>query len=101
MTSMTRDEIIATLRRHEDELRRLGVLRLSLFGSTARGEDGPSSDIDIAATFDPAARLSIFDIAGIEARLTEILNRSVDLLQEPARKPYLRREIERDRIRAF
>lgn len=98
---MTRDEIIATLRRHEEELRRLGVSQLSLFGSTARGEDGPESDIDIAATFDPAARLSLFDVAGIEARLSEILERSVDLLQEPVRKPYLRREIERDRLRAF
>lgn len=98
---MNRDQIIATLRSHEDELHRLGVVQLSLFGSVARGEDGPESDIDIAATFDPAARLSLFDIAGIEARLSEILNRSVDLLQEPPRKPYLRREIERDRIRAF
>jgi uncharacterized protein len=98
---MSRDDIIAILRRHEAELRQMGVVRLSLFGSTARGESGPNSDIDIAATFDPAARLSLFDIAGIEARLSEILNRPVDLLQEPARKPYLRREIDRDRIRAF
>ena len=96
---MTRDQIIATLRRHEDELRRLGVVQLSLFGSVARGEEGPESDIDIAATFDPTARLSLFDIAGIEARLSEILNRSVDLLQEPPRRPSVRREIERDRIR--
>jgi uncharacterized protein len=98
---MSRDEIIAILRRHEAELLKLGVVHLSLFGSTARGEDGPNSDIDIAASFDPAARLSLFDIAGIEVRLSEILNRPVDLLQEPAQKPYLRREIERDRVRAF
>lgn len=98
---MSRDDIIAILRRHKAELHELGVVHLSLFGSTARGESGPNSDIDIAASFDPAARLSLFDIAGIELRLSEILNRPVDLLQEPARKPYLRREIERDRVRAF
>ncbi len=98
---MSRDDIIAMLRRHEAELHKLGVVHLSLFGSVARGESGPNSDIDIAASFDPAARLSVFDIAGIEARLSEILERPVDLLQEPPRKPYLRRELERDRIRAF
>lgn len=99
---MTKDEIIATLRRHEAELRALGVVRLSLFGSTARGEDRADSDIDIAANFDPAAELSAIDIAGIEARLCEILGgRSVDLVEEPVRRPSLRREIERDRLRAF
>lgn len=98
---MTRDEIIATLRRHEKELRGLGVVRLSLFGSTARGEDRADSDVDIAADFDPAAELSAIDIAGVEARLTEILGREVDLLEEPARRPSLRQEIERDRVLAF
>jgi predicted nucleotidyltransferase len=98
---MSRDDIIATLRSHEAELRRLGVVRLSLFGSVARGEAGPESDIDIAAFFDPAARLSGFDIAGVEARLSEILGREVDLLEEPARRPSLKRALERDRVDAF
>lgn len=99
---MSRDEIITILRRHEAELRRLGVAQLSLFGSVARGDDGTDSDVDIAAQFDPNARLGVFAIAGIEARLTEILGgRPVDLLEEPARRPSLKQEIERDRVRAF
>ena len=99
---MTRDAILATLRSHEAELRRLGVAQLSLFGSVARGDDGAESDVDIAARFDPDARLGVFAIAGIEARLTEILGgRPVDLLEEPAMRPSLRQEIERDRVRAF
>lgn len=98
---MSRDEIIATLRRHEAELNELGVVHLSLFGSTARGEDSPASDIDIAATFNPAARLSGFDVAGVEIRLSEILGRKVDLLEEPARRPSLKRALDRDRINAF
>ncbi len=56
---MSRDEIINILRRHEAELRQLGVVRLSLFGLVARGEAGPESDIDVAASFDPAARLRL------------------------------------------
>lgn len=99
---MSRDDIIATLRRHRDELRKLGVVHLSLFGSVARGEDRPDSDIDIAATFDPEAKLGAFRLAGIEARLSEILGgRPVDLLEEPAQRPSLREDLERDRVRAF
>ena len=99
---MTREQIIATLRRHEPELRRLGVAQLSLFGSTARAENRADSDVDVAVLFKPEARLSVFDIAGVELRLSEILGgRAVDLVEEPARRASLRREIERDRVRAF
>jgi len=101
MAGMTREQIIAVLRQHQAELHALGVVRLSLFGSVARGEHGPESDVDIAAHFDPAAELSGFDIAGIEARLTEILGCEVDLVEEPVRRPSLKRALERDRVDAF
>ena len=54
---MQRDEAIATLKRHEAELRRLGVEHLYLFGSTARGEAGPDSDIDLLVVLDDDAPL--------------------------------------------
>ena len=99
---MNRDEILAILRRHEQELRQLGVVRLSLFGSTARAENRADSDVDMAALFDPASELSAIDIAGIELRISEILGgKEVDLVEEPAKRPSLRRQIERDRILAF
>jgi uncharacterized protein len=44
---MGRDEAIRRLRRHEADLRRLGVEHLYLFGSTARGEAKDDSDIDL------------------------------------------------------
>jgi predicted nucleotidyltransferase len=46
---MERDKVIATLRAHEPELRAAGVVRLSLFGSTARNESGAASDVDLLA----------------------------------------------------
>ena len=42
------------VRRHERELRARGLTRLALFGSTARGEAGPNSDVDLLAAFDAA-----------------------------------------------
>ena len=49
---MKSDEIIAKLRAHEQELRAAGVTSLALFGSTARGEQRPDSDIDVVVQFD-------------------------------------------------
>jgi predicted nucleotidyltransferase len=56
---MSSQQVIAKLRSHETELRRAGILHLSLFGSVARGEDRPDSDIDLAAVLDKNAHMSI------------------------------------------
>jgi predicted nucleotidyltransferase len=52
---MNRETVTATLRAHEPELKAAGVVRLSLFGSTARGAAGPNSDIDLLAAFEPVS----------------------------------------------
>jgi predicted nucleotidyltransferase len=56
-TSDLAERTIATLRAHEDELRRAGIRHLSVFGSVARGDAEAASDVDLAAEFDPAARM--------------------------------------------
>jgi len=57
MEAMNRGQVIATLRAHEPELKAAGVVRLSLFGSTARGDRRPDSDIDLLAAFDETRRI--------------------------------------------
>lgn len=98
---MNRETAIAKLKQHEPELRALGIAQLSLFGSTARGEQHDGSDIDLAATFQPEKRVGAFQFAAIALRLEEMLAQHVDLLGEPARKPRIRHEIDRDRVRVF
>ena len=61
---------------------------LKLFGSAARGEDTPESDIDLLVEFE--GQKSLFDLIGLELELTEFLGRKVDLLTEPSISPYLR-----------
>ncbi|MDO9295140.1 nucleotidyltransferase family protein, partial [Bradyrhizobium sp.] len=51
---MTRDEIIEKLKERETDLRAQGVAHAALFGSVARGDDNPDSDIDILVDLDPA-----------------------------------------------
>jgi predicted nucleotidyltransferase len=105
MTSLTArtlaDDVVATLRAHEAELRAAGITRLSLFGSVARGEARPDSDVDLAAEFDPAARMDLIRLDALERRISELVGRQVDLLPEPVEKARLRANIDRDRQHAF
>ena len=97
----TAERVVATLRAHEAELRQAGLRSLSLFGSVARGESETDSDIDLAAEFDPAARMDLLRLTALERRIAELLGRPVDLLPEPAEKHRLQDQINRDRRRAF
>ena len=86
-TAPTADQVIATLRDHAAELRQAGICHVGLFGSLARGEASPASDIDLVVELDPAARIGMIRLAGIERRLVEILGWRVDLLPEPIEHP--------------
>ena len=98
---MTRDDVIAKLRENETDLREHGVVRLSVFGSTARGDRRPDSDIDLLAKFDDSKRISLLDIVGIQLALEATLGHPVDLLEEGRLKPRVQKSVEQDVVRAF
>jgi uncharacterized protein len=104
-TGVNRDEIIAALRAHESELRAAGAASLSLVGSTARGDERETSDIDVLVRLetDPAHKgFAYFGmIDRLARRIEAIVRRPVDVIAEPARKRHLRREVEKDRVVAF
>jgi predicted nucleotidyltransferase len=96
-----RSTTLKRLKEHEAELRAMGVIALSLFGSVARDEAGPESDVDVAVRLDHARGLDLLDFAEINLRLSDLLGATVDLISEPARKPRFQAEIDRDRVHAF
>lgn len=98
---MKRDQVISTLREHEPELRAAGIVRLSLFGSTARNEARGDSDIDLLAAFDDAHRLSLLDVIGIENRIADMLGQPVDLIEEGTLRPRAQQSVSREAVRAF
>ena len=93
--------MITALRAHESELRAAGVVRLSLFGSTARGEARSDSDIDLLAAFDDARPLSLLDVIRIENQISDLLGHAVDLIEEGTLKPRVRQSVDREAMRAF
>ena len=98
---MHREQVLAKLRAHERELKEAGVVSLSLFGSTARGEATPDSDVDLLAAFDGARKLSALDVVGIQLKLSGILGCPVDLSEEGTLKPRVRSRVEPEAVRAF
>jgi uncharacterized protein len=98
---MDREQVIAVLRGHERELRAAGVVRLSLFGSVARGDQRPDSDVDLLAAFDDTRRISLLDVAGVEREISRMLGRSVELVEESTLKPRVRKNVEAEAVRAF
>lgn len=93
---MDRDEIIARLKAMEPELRAQGIEHLALFGSYARGEAGPGSDVDLLATVS-GCEVSLLDIVRLGRELSERLHLKVDLysgrISNPARRAMIEREL--------
>ena len=98
---MSRDEVLVKLRQHAPELQAEGITHLALFGSTARNEAGPDSDVDLMAEYDPAFRLSLLDICKLQNKIEDILNRRVDLSTRRLLKPIIKESAEEDAIDAF
>ena len=73
-----------------------GVSNLRVFGSVARGEDRPDSDVDLLADFPPG--LSLFGLGRLEAELEAILNTRVDLIPAADLKEGVREQVEADLI---
>jgi predicted nucleotidyltransferase len=93
---MTRKTIISRIRRHRAQLEKLGVKSLSLFGSVARGEDRPGSDVDILVEFKGRATFDRY--MDTKFYLEELLGRKVDLVTPKAIKPRMKPYIMQDLV---
>ena len=94
---MRRDDVIRILKKHRSELRRqYGVKLLSLFGSVARDEARPDSDVDLLVEFDRP--VGLFAFIGLKQRLESLLGCKVDLGTPGSLKPRLKEIVLREAI---
>jgi predicted nucleotidyltransferase len=97
---MERSEVIAKLKQHEAELKRLGIEHLYLFGSTARGQAREDSDVDLF--FDhPEGSLGLFALLDVKEAAARILGRKTDIMTRRSLHPVLREQIEASALRVF
>jgi predicted nucleotidyltransferase len=100
-TFAERKRAIGILRAHETDLRALGVGRLWLFGSIARGDAGPRSDVDVMIAVPAGRKFSLFDLGEVRVELCELLDREVDVVIEEGLRPDFRNDIASDLVDVF
>jgi uncharacterized protein len=98
---MKRDEALRRLRAHETEFRAAGVAALYLFGSTARDEAGPESDIDLFMDAANDEHFSLFDLLDVRLQMTKALMQPADLLTRNGLRPSLYQRIQSDIVKVF
>ncbi len=96
--AMGKVEVLALLREHKLAMaERFGVVDLALFGSTARDEAGPDSDVDILVSFDRPTDPDCY--FGVQFYIEDLLGRPVDLVTDKALRAELRPYVEAEAVR--
>jgi predicted nucleotidyltransferase len=100
MVDMERSEAIARLREHEAEMEHLGIEHLYLFGSTARGDARPDSDVDLF--FDhPEGSVGLYELISVKGTASRILGRKADIMTRRSLRRALRGRIEASSFQVF
>lgn len=98
---MERDHVIARLKTAESEIRALGASALYLFGSIARDEARPGSDVDIFIDEDPSRHVGFVELTDLEFLIRDLLDNPIDLTTRDCLHPRLKPLIEQSAIRVL
>jgi len=93
-------DIIERIKARAEAVRSLGATALYIYGSRARGDDRPDSDLDVFVDFDPG-RFSFVELVALEEMLSRELGLRVQLGTHDALHPLMRSRIEREAVRVL
>jgi len=98
---MDKQDILARLRANEAALKASGVSHAALFGSRARGDNRPDSDIDIMVEIEPEAVQDVYAYVGLKTYIAGLFTGPVDVVDRKALKSYVRPPAEGEAVYAF
>jgi uncharacterized protein len=98
---MQRADLISELTKRQDAIKAFGVNALFLFGSYARDEGRPDSDIDVFIDRQDGHKFGFLELTNLEFFLSDLFKKNVDVVTRTALHPDLRSSIEASAIRVF
>jgi predicted nucleotidyltransferase len=98
---MTREEIIATIRGNERAIRAQGVRKLWLFGSRARGDHRPDSDIDVLLDVPAEASFTFHNLVGVQHIIEDATGLTAQASMKDSLRPRVAERIVDDLIEVF
>jgi predicted nucleotidyltransferase len=98
---LSRDQLVAELRALRPDFERKGVTSMVLFGSRARCDNRPDSDIDLAIEVDPARKFSLLDLIGIEHAIEDHIRLSANVLMRRSLTSDFLDEVRREGMDVF
>lgn len=99
--TMSRDMLLRSLLELEPKLRAKGVTHMALFGSRAREDNRPDSDVDVAIDVDPTAKFSLLDLIGVEHEIADKTSFSGNVFMRRSFDDSFKRTFLRDGIEIF
>ncbi|OKO86713.1 nucleotidyltransferase domain-containing protein [Bradyrhizobium sp. AS23.2] len=98
---MTRDEIIAAIRENADAIKGKGVSKLAIFGSQARDDYGPDSDIDVLVEIEPETSFSLLNLIDVEHIIEEATGLQAQATVRSTIAPHFAQRIADDILEVF
>lgn len=99
--SPTLARALRVLQVHQPELQQRGVKHAAVFGSVARGDDRPDSDVDVLVELDPSTPMGVFEYSDLRLFIADLFGKSADVANRKTLRPRLRDSILRDAVDAF
>lgn len=101
IAALSKDDVIVGLRLLEPQLRDSGVSRLAIFGSRARGDHRPDSDLDVLIDVFPGRKFSALDLVGVAHIIEDSMHVSANIFMRRSLEPQMSESIRPDIIEIF
>jgi uncharacterized protein len=94
-------DVLRLIRSNRADLEKVGIRHAEIFGSVARGEDRPDSDVDVLVDIDPEIVTDLFAYSRVQRTLQDIIGRPVDITRLGRTRPEMDAELTRDAVHAY